>query len=80
MDVWADKIDTQVVLLIGAIAVFFLLSRLFFRVFSGAAGTILSIVIIVLLLQYAFDITPKELWYEIIHLPQSLAQFVQQLT
>ncbi len=48
--------------------------------FSGAAGTILSIVIIVLLLQYAFDITPKELWYEIIHLPQSLAQFVQQLS
>ncbi len=29
MDVWADKIDTQVVLLIGAIALFFLLSRLF---------------------------------------------------
>ncbi|PZO09513.1 MAG: hypothetical protein DCF25_21575 [Leptolyngbya foveolarum] len=79
MDSLVDGMDTQVVLLVGAIAVFFLLSRLFFRIFSGAAGTILSIVIIVLLLQYAFDISPKELWYEVSHLPQNLARFAKQL-
>ena len=78
MDFLSDTMDTQVVMLVGAIAVFFLLSRLFFRIFSGAAGTLLSIVIIVLLLQYAFNITPKELWYEVSHLPQSLARFAKQ--
>jgi uncharacterized transporter YbjL len=73
MNAWSGMVDTQIVLLVGAIAVFFLLSRLFFRIFSSAAGTILTIVIIVLLLQYAFDISPKELWYEISHLPQTMA-------
>ncbi|MEL6161495.1 MAG: hypothetical protein AAFR18_19975 [Cyanobacteria bacterium J06627_32] len=80
MDVWSGSIDTEIVLLVGAIAVFFLLSRLFFRIFSGAAGTILTIVVIVLLMQYAFDISPRELWYEIVHLPQSMARFAQKLT
>lgn len=80
MDFSLDGIDTQVVLLVGAIAIFFLASKLFFRVLSSGAGTVLTIVVIVLLLQYAFDISPKELGYEISHLPQKLARFIQKMT
>ncbi|MGC1308723.1 MAG: hypothetical protein WA885_15970 [Phormidesmis sp.] len=80
MDSFADVFDSQVVLLVGAIAVFFLLSRLLFRVLSGGAGTILTVVVIVLLLQYVFGISPKALWFEISHLPQIVARWVQQLT
>ncbi len=80
MDFLSDSVDTQVVLVAGAIAVFFLLSKLLFRLLNIGTGTILTIVAIVLVLQYAFGISPRELWFEIIHLPQTFARFAQSLT
>ncbi len=79
MDFLADLADSRVVLLGGAIAVFFLLSKLLFRVLSSSAGTLLTLVAIVLILQYAFGISPKSLWYEVSHLLQSLARLAQQI-
>ncbi|OKH30768.1 hypothetical protein NIES2119_30225 [[Phormidium ambiguum] IAM M-71] len=70
MDSLFESIDPQVVLLIGAIAVSILLVRLFLRVLNVGLGTILTIVAIVLVLQYVFGISPKQLWFEITHLPQ----------
>jgi len=77
MDSVFDSIDPQVVLVIGAIAVSILLVRLFLRVLNVGLGTILTIVAIVFVLQYVFGISPKQLWFEITHLPQYLARLVQ---
>lgn len=77
MDGLMDSIDPQVVLLVGAIAVSFLLLRLLLRVFNVGLGTILTIVAIVLVLQYVFGISPKQLWFEISHLPQDFARLIK---
>jgi hypothetical protein len=77
MDSLFNSIDSQTVLLIAAIAVAFLLLRLFFRVLNVGLGSILTIVAIGLVLQYVFGISPKELWFEISHLPQNLARLLQ---
>lgn len=79
MDFLSDLADSQVVLLVGAVAIFFLLSKLLFKVLSSSAGTILALVSIVLICQYAFGISPRSLWYEVSHLPQSLARLAQQI-
>lgn len=77
MDSLLDAIDSQVVLLIAAIAVAFLLIRLLFRILNVGLGIILTIVAIVLVLQYLFGISPRQLWFEIGHLPQALARLFQ---
>lgn len=77
MDSLLDSIDSQAVLLIAAIAVAFLLVRLLFRILNVGLGMILTIVAIVLVLQYLFGISPRQLWFEIGHLPQALARLLQ---
>lgn len=72
-----DGFDSQTVLLIAAIAVAFLLIRLLFRILNVSLGLILTIVAIVLVLQYLFGISPRQLWFEISHLPQDLARLIQ---
>lgn len=79
MDGLLNNIDTQTVLVIGAVVVAFLLLRLFFRILSGGAGLILTIVAIVLGLQYLFGISPYQLWREIAHLPQELLHLVENI-
>lgn len=75
-----ELLDSQTVLLIAAIAVAFLLIRLFLRIFSVGLGLILSIVAIALILQYGFDISPRELWYEVSRLPQYLLRLVKNFS
>lgn len=77
MDALLESIDPQTVLVIGAIAVALLLVRLLFRVLNAGLGTILTIVAIVLLLQYVFGISPRQLWFEISHLPQDLVRLAK---
>ncbi|MFB2893370.1 hypothetical protein ACE1CI_10695 [Aerosakkonemataceae cyanobacterium BLCC-F50] len=77
MDALMESIDPQVVLLVGAIAVSLLLLRLLLRVLNVGLGTILTIVAIVLVLQYVFGISPKQLWFEISHLPQYFARLIK---
>lgn len=77
MDSLLGAIDNQVVLLIGAVTVALLVLRLLFNVLRIGSGTILTIVVIVLVLQYAFGISPRQLWFEISHLPQDLVQLVK---
>lgn len=74
-----EALDSQTVLLIGAIAVAFLLIRLFLRIFNVGLGLILSIIAIALILQYGFDISPRELWYEVSRLPQYLLRLTKNL-
>lgn len=77
MDNLLASIDSQTVLVIAAIVVVFLLLRLLFRILSGAGGLILTIVAIVLGVQYLFGISPTQLWQEIAHLPQELFRLVE---
>lgn len=80
MDNLFDVINSQAVLLIAAIAVTFLLIRLLFRILSVSLGIILTIVAIVLVLQYVFGISPQQLWFEISHLPQDLTRLLQSFS
>jgi len=72
-----ESVDSQLMLLVGAIAVAFLLLRLLFRVLNVGMGSILAIIAIVLVLQYAFGISPNQLWFEITHLPQDLIRLAK---
>ncbi|MFH7244565.1 MAG: hypothetical protein ACHWZW_17150 [Spirulina sp.] len=74
-----DGVDSQVVLLIAAVVVVVLGFRLIFQIFRVGAGSILGIVAIILGLQYLFGIAPKQLWFEIGHLPQMAMRFFQSL-
>ena len=76
MDGLLQAVDSQVVLVVAAIAVAVLLLRLLLRVLNVGTGTILTIVVIVLVLQYLFGISPKQLWFEVSHLPQDLVRIV----
>ncbi|MDX2240876.1 MAG: hypothetical protein NW224_09350 [Leptolyngbyaceae cyanobacterium bins.302] len=77
MDAFLHSIDPQVVLLIAAIVVGLLLIQLFFRVLNVGLGTILTIAAIVLIMQFIFGISPKQLWFEISHLPQDLVRLAK---
>jgi hypothetical protein len=66
--------------LAAAVAVVVLGFRLIFQIFKVGSGSILGIVAIVLGLQYLFGIAPKQLWFEVSHLPQMAMRFVQSLS
>ncbi len=77
MDSLIDSVNSQAVLVIAAIAVTFLLVKLLFRVLKVSFGLVLTILAIVVVLQYGFGINPNQLWGEIANLPQDLIQLVQ---
>ena len=79
MDSLFDAIDLQTVSAIATIAVTLVILRLLFRSLNIGFGLILTLVAIVLVLQYFFDISPRHLWFEIIHLPQDSLHFVKRL-
>lgn len=79
MDTLLEAVDPQLVLVIAAIAIAVLLFRLLLRVLNVGMGTILAIVTIGLVLQYFFGISPKQLLFEISHLPQDLMRLVKSL-
>ena len=73
-------VDSQLVLLVAAVVVVVLAFRLIFQIFRVGAGSILGIVAIVLGLQYLFGVAPKQLWFEMSHLPQMAMRFFQSLS
>jgi len=78
MTLFSTAIDTQLVAIVGAIAVTVLALRLSFKLFQQESKTVLALVIIVLIYQFALGVSPRELWFEISHLPQAIARLVQQ--
>lgn len=80
MDSLLSAVDSQAVLVIAAIAVALLVGILLIRIIKASLGLILTILAIVLLLQYGFGITPGQLWAEIGHLPQDLMQSVKSIS
>lgn len=77
MDSLISSVDSQAVLVIAAIAVAILLGTLLVKILKASFGLILTILAIVLVLQYGFGISPDQLWGEIGHLPQVAIQSVQ---
>jgi hypothetical protein len=55
----------NLVLLIAALVVSFLVFAFLVRVFKAAIGTAIAIALTVLVLQIAFGIAPNQLWLEI---------------
>ena len=77
MDDLLTVVDPHIVLLIAAIAVALLVIRWLLKVLSASWGILLAIVVIILVLQYGFGITPNQLLTEIGKLPQELFRLVQ---
>ncbi|WOD40563.1 hypothetical protein [Nodosilinea sp. E11] len=75
MDSLFNTVDSQLVLLVAAIAVVVLASQLFFRILSVGLVPLAGMVVIVAALQYLFGIPPKQLWFEVSHLPQMAMKF-----
>lgn len=74
-----EFVDSQTVLLVAAIIVSLLLFQLVFRLLNVGLGLILTIVAVVVVLQYFFGISPRHLWFEISHLPQYFIRLVKNL-
>ncbi|MGG6241165.1 hypothetical protein ACQ4N7_21280 [Nodosilinea sp. AN01ver1] len=79
MDSLLNSVDSQLVLLIAAIAVVVLVSQLFFRILSVGLVPLIGLVVIFVALQYLFGITPKQVWFEVSHLPQMAMKFFNSL-
>lgn len=79
MDSLLNSVDSQLVLLIAAIAVVVLVSQLFFRVLSVGLVPLIGLVVIFVAMQYLFGISPKQLWFEVSHLPQMAMKFFNGL-
>ncbi|HEY9708350.1 MAG TPA: hypothetical protein V6D48_09105 [Oculatellaceae cyanobacterium] len=79
MDSLIGSVDSQIVLVVAAIAVSLLLVTLLVRILKAGFGLIVTILAIVLVLQVVFGISPGQLWAQIGHLPQDLIQLVESL-
>lgn len=79
MDTLIASVNSQAVLVIAAIAVVFLLVKLLLRILKANLGLVLTILAIVLVLQYGFSISPSQLWGEIGNLPQDIRQWVSSV-
>jgi hypothetical protein len=79
MDSLIGSFDPQVVLGVAAIAVSVLLVMLIVRILKASAGLILTLLTIVLILQYLFGISPTQLQGAIANLPQEVIQLVQSV-
>lgn len=79
MDSLIGSVDSQTVLVVAAITVSLLLVTLLVRILKAGLGLILTILALVLVLQYVFGISPGQLWGEIRNLPQDALQLVKSL-
>lgn len=70
---------TQLILLIAAIIVTWLIFTWLIKVVKASITTAITIAIIVLVLQFVFGINSQELVREITHLPQTLWQLFKAL-
>lgn len=77
MDSLIGSVDSQAVLVIAAIAMAILLGTLLVKILKASFRLILTILAIVLILQYGFGISPNQMWGEIGHLPQGAIQLIQ---
>ncbi len=67
----------QIVLLIGAVIVAWLVFSWLINIVKVSLKTAVSIALIVLVLQFVFGISPQKLWDEVMNLPKMGQQLFQ---
>ncbi|AFY92140.1 hypothetical protein [Chamaesiphon minutus] len=72
-------LDLQTILGLATIVGLVVIGRSILRIFNVGLGLIISIVVVVLILQYGFDLSPRELWYEFSYLPQKLMRLARNI-
>ncbi|WP_373542290.1 hypothetical protein [Chamaesiphon sp.] len=72
-------LDLRTVLGLATIVGLVMLVRSVLKIFNSGLGLIISVIAIVLILQYGFDLSPRELWYEFSHLPQYLVRLAKNV-
>lgn len=77
MDSLTSLVDSQTVLVIAATTVLLLLVTQLVKILRANLGLILTLIAIVLGLQYFFGVDPNQLWNEIGNLPQDIMQLIQ---
>jgi hypothetical protein len=65
----------QILLLLSALLITWLLFTWLWKVFKISLKTALAIAAIVFILQFAFGISPEKLWQELMNLPHSFPWF-----
>ncbi len=73
-----ENIPINLILFIAALLVSFLLFRWLFTVIKSTIVNLAVIVLIIVLLQSVFDISPQELFKEIISLPQTVQDLLKR--
>ncbi len=71
--------DPETVFGLGTIVLLALLLRSFLKTFNIGLGLIITVMAIGLVLQYGFDLSPRELWYEFRYLPQNFSRLLQRV-
>ena len=74
-----STLDLQTVLGLATIVGLVVIVRAVLRIFHVGLGLIMSVIAIALVLQYGFDLSPRELWYEFSYLPQKLTRLFQHI-
>ncbi|MDJ0845769.1 hypothetical protein [Crocosphaera sp.] len=69
----------NLILFVAALLVSWLVFRWLFTVIKSTATTGLTIVVVALLLQFAFDINSQDLLREILNLPQTFQDFFSKI-
>jgi uncharacterized membrane protein (UPF0182 family) len=72
-----NSIDSQGILLAAAVVVAILSFSVIGKVLKVAFGQIMALAVIVLVLNYGLGISPRQLWFEVSHLPTTLMRFMQ---
>lgn len=67
------------IVLVAAVVVSWLALGALFKTVRATAATAIAIFVIVLGLNYAFGITPEQLWYEITQIPHILGQLIAEI-
>ncbi|MDJ0599000.1 MAG: hypothetical protein QNJ37_09200 [Crocosphaera sp.] len=68
----------NLILFIAALLVSFVLFRWLFTIIKSTVTNLVIIVLIVVLLQSVFDISPQELFNEIINIPQTFQDLLKR--
>jgi hypothetical protein len=72
-------LDLQTVLGLATIVGLVVIVRSVLRIFNVGWGLFIAVIAVAIVLQYGFDLSPRELWYEFSHLPQHLMRLVQHI-
>ncbi|WP_310415396.1 hypothetical protein [Chamaesiphon sp. OTE_8_metabat_110] len=72
-------LDLQTILGVATIVGLVVIVRSVLRIFNVSLGLVVSVIAIAIVLQYGFDLSPKDLWYEVSYLPQKLVRVVNHI-